>query len=95
MSVGEVGAELEQSSRVDAFVVYPWGGALRGDGDVEGFLDRLLVGGQMSGREVEPAADLVVAGHASVGREECGDVEAGKGEEVLERILEFLAGEPA
>ena len=49
LSVGEIGAELEQACRVDALVVHARGGALRGYGDVEGFLNRFLVGGEMAG----------------------------------------------
>ena len=46
--MGEIGAKLEQSRWVDALLVDPGGGALRGDGDIEGFLNRFLVGGEMA-----------------------------------------------
>ena len=76
LAVGEIGAELEQACRVDALVVDPGGVALRGDGDVEGFLNRFLVGGEVAGGEVESAGDLIVARHAAVGQEHAGDVQA-------------------
>ncbi len=65
--MGEVAAELEQPGRVDALLIDPRCGALGGDGEIEGFLDRLGVSGEMSGGEVESCGHLVVAGHPSVG----------------------------
>ena len=90
LTVGEVGAELEQARRVDAFLIHPRGGALCGDRDIERLLDGFLVGGEVARREVKAAADLIVARHASVGREQASDVQAWQGQQVLERVLELL-----
>ena len=95
LSMGEISAELEQPRGIDAFLVDARRGALRGDGDVEGFLDGFLIGRQVSGRQIKSAADLVVAGHAAVGRQQRGDVQPREREQVLERVLEFLARQPA
>ena len=95
LSLDEIGAELEETGRVDALLVDTWCGALGGDGEIEGFLDRLGVGGEMSGGEVESAGDLVVAGHPTVGGEQALDIEAWQGEEISQGVLELHPGQPA
>ena len=87
----QVEVELEETRGINAALENRRRSAPRRDGGAERLLHRLLAGGEMGGREIERAGDLVIAGDPSVGGQQTENVEPRQGEEILEGVLELRA----
>ena len=94
LTVRKIGAKLEEPRGIDPFLVEGWRRAPSGDGRIQGLLNSLLVGREMTGREVKTTRYFVVSSNSSVCRKKVGDFKAWQSKKVLQGVLEFFSGEP-